>query len=591
MPIQQFGGLRNTGLTSGNNVEVAPPAGWVEQHQVKAAPEPEVPSVSEAEATAEAAVEQTISEVVQVAEQIAEAPAAEEPTPAPEVVPEAPNPEAAREAINQILNEAEIPGVPKDILNEVSTPEFDRSVALGNKIMQDAIESSGYAPEAAVAEAVQQVAPLSTAGLSAEERKALDAVLVEAKDTYAFDTDPLNAEARKEVAKKVLQIIHSAQSEEEPAPKAAPVKPRVKPTSKISSASATLDSVFVSTSNSKRHHSTRADEGIADRAKPITVVGISNRTLATVLNRFFGKKQVDDHIEYQGITRYGNRGYAIFDEGGATINDEGSVAIVTDPDGHAIAPDSVIKHDTHLNGRHAVVPCWSGCWVVLGGYRQDENVVCIYKVLDSRVRPAQKDPVFVLRLCAYAINGEEFESVEEAPEHPFSAVHPAIRAAKQQMFCTNSVAPGYVADYEEYTLFDTAKTDLNAALTDQEFVKRLKNFSSVTEAYAEANKLLGDAVANLTRSQVPLLTVYLVQYSDCIVAWIIGTVYDKETKSSTQPGGRLLYGKVLLDQNSKFYYPDRDASEFVPLERLSEVLKQHRGNLPSVFKRLTPYRE
>lgn len=585
MSVQQFGGLRNTGLVSGNNVEVAPPAGWVEQHQVKPAPAPEVSSVvPEEEVTADAPATATVNLDTQSAEQVIVTPdmtikalqdRVEELTPKPEEVTEAPNPEVAREAIIQILNEAKAPDAPKDDQDKVSTPEIESSVA----------------PETEEVTQEASAAPLSTADLTSEGRAELNNVLDEVKDQYACDTDPLNAEARKEVAEKVLQIIHSAQSEEEPAPKSAPAKPRVKPTSKISSASATLDSVFVSTSNSKRHHSTRADEGIADRAKPITVVSISNRTLATVLNRFFGKKQVDDHIEYQGITRYGNRGYAIFDEGGATINDEGSVAIVTDPDGHAIAPDSVIKHDTHLNGRHAVVPCWSGCWVILGGYRQDENVVCIYKVLDSRVRPAQKDPVFVLRLCAYAINGEDFESVEESPEHPFSALHPAIRAANQQMFCTNSVAPGYVADYEEYTLFDTAKTDLNAALTDQEFVQRLKNFSSVTEAYAEADKLLGDAVTNLTRSQVPLLTVYLVQYSDCIVAWIIGTVYDKETKSSTQTGGRLLYGKVLLDQNSKFYYPDRDASEFVPLERLSEVLKQHRGNLPLVFKRLTPHKD
>lgn len=337
--------------------------------------------------------------------------------------------------------------------------------------------------------------------------------------------------------------------------------------------------------------SSRADFGLADRARPMRVQGISSRSLATVLNVFFNKHRLDDHIRFAGAYLYNSKATGIWDEGGATT-DEGSVVIATDPEGHALVPAQVLYKKDSVNGRHARLPIWPKCYVILGGHRRNESLIAIYR-LTKIIPPVEANPrypFYLLKLVGYK-SCDDALVLQDDEKDSFWANerHPALLAAERRIYETYATTPGYVSDYREFSMDNDTIADMNDALADPDFIKCIKEEPDLSTSYAKAAVILGNRISELSPDECAQLIVYPVCYPECVTVWLLGIVYNRATKTSK--GKRLIYDKVVLQEDSaeQFFYPDRESTECVPYDRMVQTLKAHGGSMLNPFRRVTEY--
>lgn len=431
---------------------------------------------------------------------------------------------------------------------------------------------------------------------TAEEKEVVESILASAKSLENKDLTPEEKAIKGNAERSVQKMMTELKNPEAKSSKKIKPNKREQPITltSVQTDKEKLNPLNIEKSKKVAHfRSFRADAGIADRSKPVQVKGIVSRSLATVLNTFFkgvkeNKCAVDDHITFAGTYLYKTKATGIWEEGGAT-SDQGSVVIATDPDGHAMVPVQVIRDKDVVNGRHARLPIWPGCYVILGGYRYGANILLIYKVTKvlPQIDTQQHYPMMDLALVAYE-TADEF-TVLDGSGFAWTKEHPAVAAARARMYEYHAVTPAYVCDYKEFSLDSTTITDLNDALEDPDFLSRITEVPTLTDAYANAAVRLGSRIPELTRSECAQLVVYPVAYPDSIVVWVLGLVYDRDTKTSS--GKRYLYQKVVIKESSEdqFFYPDRDVTETVDYDTMCKTLNAHGGSMINAFRRVTEY--
>ena len=344
----------------------------------------------------------------------------------------------------------------------------------------------------------------------------------------------------------------------------------------------------------KSVHHTRVDAGFGNRPSPLIVKSVFSRTLLSLLNAYFngsiGKEgevhhYVDEELKFFGVYNR-TKEPCVWEEGGADDN-KGSVLLITDPEGNPLTPSFSLTNTNVVNGKHALVPVWAGCYMVMGGQRKGQEILTVYKItsVESSIDAHLSSPSFTLDLICYS-NGGEFTSNVESTF--WTVETPAWKAAMKRMYEKNAFVPAYVNDYKEFILDVATLNDLNDALSEQNFVNTIEVLPDLKTAYTVVGEQLGKQMLELDKYECAQLIVYPVYQQETVDVWIIGLIYNRETHSSV--GRRIAYKKVVIreDDSCQFYYPDRTEKESVPFDTLAKALKRNNGSIINAFRRLTP---
>ena len=339
---------------------------------------------------------------------------------------------------------------------------------------------------------------------------------------------------------------------------------------------------------------TRVDAGFGNRPSPLIVKSVFSRTLLSLLNTYFngsiGKDgeahyYVDEELKFFGVYNR-KKESCVWEEGGAD-DTKGSVLLVTDPEGNPLTPSFSLTNTNVVNGKHALVPVWSGCYMLMGGQRKGQEILTVYKItsVESSIDAHLSSPSFTLDLICYS-NGGEFTSNVESTF--WSVEAPAWKAAMKRMYEKHAFVPAYVNDYKEFILDVATLNDLNDALSEPNFVNTIEVLPDLKTAYKVVGEQLGKEMLELDKYECAQLIVYPVYQQESVDVWILGLIYNRDTHSSV--GRRIAYKRVVLHEDDvcQFYYPDRTEKESVPFDTLAKALKRNNGSIINAFRRLTP---
>ena len=311
---------------------------------------------------------------------------------------------------------------------------------------------------------------------------------------------------------------------------------------------------------------------------------ICNRSLSYFLNDYRRVHAIDDEIKIQGVLVKATRSAGLWDEGGA-VAESGSVLIVTDPNGDPLPPVKTDIDPHAVNGKHALVPVWPNCYVLMGGHHRGDDILGVYRITEviTQSEAGQRYPRLVCKLIASCQSGNVWK--ENVPGTFWTKNHPAVKAACRRMFEIDASLPAYVCPYREH-FFDTA--DYTDCLADQEFLNQLQTFDTVEQGYAKAGLCLGVLVDELPREHRALLTVSLNYFAnqDLVVVFLLGVDYNYD--EHTSKGGRKFYGRIVLHENDVFWYPDKTAATGVSYAEVKDALVRSGGTMVTTFRRMLP---
>lgn len=307
-----------------------------------------------------------------------------------------------------------------------------------------------------------------------------------------------------------------------------------------------------------------------------------------------GRDNVEEMLPINGeiIQRTGE--YGLWEEGGATAN-EARAILATNPDGSKPIPFFVFTRQSMVNSKHALVPITIGSYIVIGGRKNDESIILVYRV-DSILEPTGSftNHRYDSQLVAYhAFNKASSDAgafacfAEEGTDEHNQWVfdHPALKAMRERLQTIHASVPAYVSDYREHR-FDSV--DFNDCLTDNEFISKGIMEKTLEDAYAHAGDILGElTAAGVKKEEHPHLVVSL-SYNpdmDAIAVFCMAKIYNMNNKSSR--GQRLYYSRTILTPGSSFYYPDKTANNAVSFDRIKEILTKAGGAMATSFRRMT----
>ena len=292
-------------------------------------------------------------------------------------------------------------------------------------------------------------------------------------------------------------------------------------------------------------------------------------------------------LSVRGTIITNNRMPGIWDEGGAD-NDEGSVLLAADPEGNRITPVVVNSGLKTVNGKHGLVQIWEGCFIVIGWHRGAKEIIGVYSVDEITLAiPGQDDPSpkFHCTLQGFVNKHKWIKSSTASTEIDLGVGHPMVVAAENQLFRQHSVVPGYTGDYIEHYF---PVEDYNEWEKDPVVLAKFTEETSIRKVYATAEKLFAPFTAGPSSQKALLMIVFTLTNNDEVHAYILAGIYDSTVR--TTRGNRLMYCRLALNENSVFYYPDRDD---VPKNRLNihsikeALLAQPVHTLAMAFRRVS----
>ena len=320
---------------------------------------------------------------------------------------------------------------------------------------------------------------------------------------------------------------------------------------------------------------------------PYRIQKLRNKTIYKVITEWRKNGIVPSTLLVRGTIITNNRMPGIWDEGGANGN-EGSVLIAADPEGNRITPVVVNCGIKTVNGKHALVQIWEGCFIIVGWHRGGKEIISVYLVDEIiPADPSQDDPSpkFSCTLQGYVSKHKWVKSSAATAKISLSLGHPMIVAAEDQLFRQHSVVPGYAGDYIEHYF---PVEDYNEWEKDPVVLEKFTEETSIRKVYATAEKLFAPFTSGHSSQKALLMIVFTVTNNDEVHAYILAGIYDSTVR--TTRGNRLMYCRLALKEDSVFYYPDRDD---VPKNRLNinsikeTLLAQPVHTLAMAFRRVS----
>lgn len=283
----------------------------------------------------------------------------------------------------------------------------------------------------------------------------------------------------------------------------------------------------------------------------------------------------------------------IWEEGGA-YNNKGNVLMVTDAYGNPKEAISAYHDSDVYNGKHAFIPISMYDHVVLGVADGDKKIIGVYHV--SQISPITKDggtitcnKVVTLtplddenNKIRLAQNLTEYETKwmgkkEDEDIHP--VLNKVLTVADEALHTTELTHPIYIKDYSHYHL---NSDDYWNVLQDADYISKLVTYPDMATTYAaldEAFAKLFSEVDTSGKDSVVITTLNLIKTKsgkEVLVAFISGLLYSRQTNSSAEAngGGRFFYGRVILNPETKFYYPDTSPEKSVSYETILDLIKK-----------------
>ena len=262
----------------------------------------------------------------------------------------------------------------------------------------------------------------------------------------------------------------------------------------------------------------------------------------------------------------------IWEEGGATYGEEGSVLLITDPAGGKRHASAVYHDRKFVNGHHAILKTEVGDKIVVGYRSEDFETLAVYTVKDfkslgiemgtnkktgAQYKKAEKWTATCDLAGAFVPKDDDLVWTSEYWDEPLRDInHPAIVAARARLREMFTHEPAYICDYNKKS-FD--KREWDAMLADRDFMNTTKVFNTIAEMYHEAEEHLKSQVPLQPKDVLPMLTIILDgndQYEGKPCVWVCCyvTLYNSTLKSSA--GSRMFAGCCRLLPGENFFYPD-----------------------------------
>lgn len=322
--------------------------------------------------------------------------------------------------------------------------------------------------------------------------------------------------------------------------------------------------------------------------------GIQQESLRSFCNETLLKGDIPEQIVLQcGIIRK-NYKLGIWEEGGS-VNNRGSVLLVTDQYGKPKEAVTAYNNPTVFNGKHAFIPLNMYDHVILGVSDINTKFIGIYHV--SQVVNITKEGGSMVcdRVATIKTRDDEYDDISlassltdyeqewlcakgDGTDDADIVLDNVLNIASNTLYDTQVCHPLYIKDY--YTEFRLNDKDYWNVLQDTEYLSKLVQYPDVESAYAALDEMFAELFDTTDLSgKAPLVIITLnltksANGTERLIVYISGIVYDKAILSSA--GSRIYYGAIVLKPECKFYYPDTP-----------EVLLSRESIISNIKKRYT----
>lgn len=322
--------------------------------------------------------------------------------------------------------------------------------------------------------------------------------------------------------------------------------------------------------------------------------GIQQESLRSFCNETLLKGDIPEQIVLQcGIIRK-NYKLGIWEEGGS-VNNRGSVLLVTDQYGKPKEAVTAYNNPTVFNGKHAFIPLNMYDHVILGVSDINTKFIGIYHV--SQVVNITKEGGSMVcdRVATIKTRDDEYDDISlassltdyeqewlcakgDGTDDADIVLDNVLNIASNTLYDAQVCHPLYIKDY--YTEFRLNDKDYWNVLQDTEYLSKLVQYPDVESAYAALDEMFAELFDTTDLSgKAPLVIITLnltksANGTERLIVYISGIVYDKAILSSA--GSRIYYGAIVLKPECKFYYPDTP-----------EVLLSRESIISNIKKRYT----
>ena len=278
----------------------------------------------------------------------------------------------------------------------------------------------------------------------------------------------------------------------------------------------------------------------------------------------------------------------VWEEGGATYGQEGSVLLITDPTGGRKSASMAYHDKKFANGKHALIRVEEGDNIIVGYRLDDFEIVAMYQITNMHMEPAtvkfNKDGSKYTPPNKWDITGKlrgalvpsgdsvvwEYAS-DTGTEILFDQNTPCLKAAVDRLHEQFTHTPCYIKTYNKLTFDDT---EWNKLLSDTAFMSSTQVFTDLTYLYASAGEVAKDKLFDISREESINTIIIVDSNTDKPGVWVCVyvTVYDHRRRTSE--GKRLFAGCVFLDKDANFFYDD-ERENIIPCAQIVEAMKHY----------------
>lgn len=321
----------------------------------------------------------------------------------------------------------------------------------------------------------------------------------------------------------------------------------------------------------------------------------------------------ETNIEIDTISIARGRNCGLWDEGGK-YGQVGRALTVAASDGSKMTPTSVFHHLSIVNGRHALIPIWSGCFVIFAGKKDDSATIAVYRlntVSTSRqfmrnhhVAPSERGDRYSASLCVALrvhynsqneMDGDTVLFSEPQFDTYRSNLIAPMLAALAQCDHEYSVTPAYVTNYRTQHVDKKICIDFDSCI-DACSTRSIIQYDTLNDAYNAmheiSSRLVGN-IANARQYKTYHSFVYIYTYIDNktqkVNVLLAVVKFNIITGSSDEEHNRLWFGRVVLGDNDKFWIPEQNQRYAKSASELYKQLvsQQYRSNALTVLRRMT----
>lgn len=277
----------------------------------------------------------------------------------------------------------------------------------------------------------------------------------------------------------------------------------------------------------------------------------------------------------------------VWEEGGATYGQEGSVLLVTDHTGGRKSASMAYHDKKFANGKHALIRVEEGDLLIVGYRMEDFEIIAVYQIVGPHIKPAEtrlnKDGTKYTPPNKWDIDGKlagafvqvndvlTWEAGDREFDVEFTTDSPCIAAAINRLHEQFTHAPCYIKSYNPLPFDDN---EWNKIVADREFMQSTKLYDNLDSIYAATAEVAKDKLFEITKEESINTIIILDINTNKPGVWVCVyvTIYDHRKRTSV--GKRLFAGCTFIDEKDNFFY-DGDKDTVIPCSQIIEAIKRN----------------